>query len=211
MGKSENVINYYVLCNKLKNITRTGWKNWNVEKERLESVAEHIYGVQMLALAIYSEYKCDIDISKVILMLSIHELGEIKIGDLTQFQISKEEKAKLEYEAVKDVASSLLIKDELIDLFLEFESRNTKESLFAHYCDKLECDLQAKLYGEEGLVDLSHQENNKIMDNDRVRSLLERGMSWEEMWLNFGQQTYNYDDNFKDVSNYALTHRIGKK
>jgi 5'-deoxynucleotidase YfbR-like HD superfamily hydrolase len=51
MSKESNVINYYVLCNKLTNVIRTGWKDWNVNRSRLESVAEHIYGVQMLAIA----------------------------------------------------------------------------------------------------------------------------------------------------------------
>lgn len=54
MSKAQNVVRYYVLCNKLKDVIRTGWKNWNVKRERLESVAEHIYGVQMLAIAIQS-------------------------------------------------------------------------------------------------------------------------------------------------------------
>jgi len=76
MSKEENVINYYVLCNKLKNTIRTGWLDWNVKRDRVESVAEHIYGVQMLALAMKSEYEYDIDIMKVIYMLAIHELGE---------------------------------------------------------------------------------------------------------------------------------------
>ena len=74
MEKEKNVINYYVLCNKLKNVIRTGWKDWNVQKERLESVAEHIFGVQMLAIAMKSEYNYDIDILKVIMMIAIHEL-----------------------------------------------------------------------------------------------------------------------------------------
>ena len=63
MSREENVIKYYVLCNKLKNVIRTGWKVWNVERERLESVAEHIFGVQMLAIAMKSEYEYDIDAS----------------------------------------------------------------------------------------------------------------------------------------------------
>ena len=54
MSKEENVIKYYVLCNQLKNVIRTGWKKWHVKKERLESVAEHIFGVQMLAIAMKS-------------------------------------------------------------------------------------------------------------------------------------------------------------
>lgn len=38
-NKEERVLNYYVLCNKLKDVIRTGWKNWNVKRDRLESVA----------------------------------------------------------------------------------------------------------------------------------------------------------------------------
>ena len=81
MSKEQNVINYYVLCNKLKNITRTGWTDWKVNRNRIESIAEHVYGTQMLAIAMKSEYNYDIDIMKVILMLSIHEIGETIIGE----------------------------------------------------------------------------------------------------------------------------------
>ncbi len=85
MPKEENVVNYYVICNKLKNVIRKGWIDWRVQRERIESVAEHIFSVQMLAIAMKSEYQYEIDIMKVILMLAIHELGETVIGDLTLF------------------------------------------------------------------------------------------------------------------------------
>ena len=42
MSREENVIKYYVLCNKLKDVIRTGWKVWNVERERLESQKKDI-------------------------------------------------------------------------------------------------------------------------------------------------------------------------
>lgn len=210
MTKEENVVNYYVICNKLKNIIRTGWKDWNVKKERLESVAEHIFGTQMLAIAMKSEYQYDVDIMKVIFMLAIHELGETIIGDLTQFQISKEEKIKIEHDAVKEILSNLLEEKQIEELFLEFDSHKTKEAIFAYQCDKLECDLQSKLYDEEGCVDLNHQDNNKTMDNKLVKQLLQKGNSWSEMWLKFGQSIYPYDDNFIAVSNYALNNNIKK-
>ncbi len=95
MSKEESVIKYYVLCNKLKNVIRTGWMDWKVQRDRIESVAEHIFGTQMLAIAMKSEFEYDIDIMKVICMLAIHELGETVIGDLTQFQIDKDEKEKI--------------------------------------------------------------------------------------------------------------------
>ena len=77
MSKEQNVINYYVLCNKLKNVIRTGQKDWNVQRDRIESVAEHIYGVLMLAIAMQSEFEYDIDIKKVIFMIAIHESRKI--------------------------------------------------------------------------------------------------------------------------------------
>ena len=123
------------MCNKLKNVIRTGWKTWNVERERVESVAEHIFGVQMLAIAMKSEYEYDIDIMKVVFMLAVHELGEIVIGDLTMFEISKEEKAKREKEAVHKILCGLLDGKEIENLFTEFNSHSTKEAMFAYQCE----------------------------------------------------------------------------
>lgn len=210
MTKEENVINYYVLCNKLKNVIRTGWKDWNVQKERVESIAEHVFGVQMLAIAMKSEYQYDIDIMKVIYMLAIHELGESVIGDLTQFQITKQEKEKIEHEAVHKILSKLLDGDQIEELFLEFDSHSTKEAMFAYQCDKLECDLQCKLYDEEGCVDLNNQQENSTFKNEKVQELLKNGSSWSTMWLKFGQSLYPYDDNFKAISNYAMNNNISK-
>lgn len=210
MSKAENVVRYYVLCNKLKDVIRTGWKSWNVKRERLESVAEHIYGVQMLAIAIQSEYKYDVDILKVVFMLAIHELEEITIGDLTQFQIAKEDKAIMGHEAVSNILEGLLNKEQIMNLVVEFDERKTKETLFAHYCDKLECDIQSKLYDEEGCVDLNNQDGNEILNDSRVQALLKTGKSWSDMWLTFGQNVYNYDENFTEISNYVKNNNISE-
>lgn len=203
MSKEENVINYYVLCNKLKNVIRTGWLDWKVKRDRIESVAEHIFGVQMLAIAMKSEYLYDIDIMKVIYMLAIHELGETIIGDLTQFQISKEEKEIIEHQAVKNILAPLIDGEQIEKLFLEFDAHITPESKFAYQCDKLECDIQCKLYDQEGCVDLEHQEGNLTANDEQVKSLLDSKKSWSEMWLELGQSRYNYDKNFMSVSNYV--------
>ena len=211
MPKEENVISYYVLCNKLKNIIRTGWRDWNVDRERIESVAEHVYGVQMLAIAIYSEYKYDIDISKVVMMLAIHEIGETVIGDITMFQMDKNKKEEMEHKAVHNILKGLLNGEEIEKLFLEFDAHETKEAKFAYMCDKLECDLQAKLYDEENCVDVDSQENNSTFDNERVQKLLNEGNSWSQMWLKFGQERYPYDENFRAISNYAINNDISKK
>ena len=208
MTKAENVINYYVLCNKLKDVIRTGWQAWSVKRDRIESVADHIYGVQMLAIAMKSEYEYDIDILKVIYMLAVHELEEIYIGDITHFQMTKEEKMKIGHEAVIKVLGELKDREKIMDLIKEFDERQTKEALFAHFCDKLECSIQCKLYDLEACVDLTAQEGNTIYNNEKVQELLKQGKSWSDMWITYWQDKCQYDEKFLEVSNYVMNNDI---
>lgn len=208
MEKEEKVINYYVLCNKLKNVIRTGWKDWSVQRERLESIAEHIFGVQMLAIAMKSEYNYDVDISKVILMIAIHELWETIIWDLTEFQISREEKEKIEHEAVHKILSDLVDGEDVEKLFLEFDNHKTKEANFAYQCDKLECDLQCKLYDEEWCVDLTKQKSCNAAENEKVQQLLKENKTWSDMWLQYDSENIPYDENFLAMIKYAQNHKI---
>ena len=212
-NKAETVVGFYTLCNKLKQVIRTGWKDWNVKADRLESVAEHIYSTQMLAIAMASQYGYEVDINKVVIMLAVHELEEIVIGDLTMFQITREEKTKLGHEAIAGVLKDIIDRDKYIELIMEFDARETAEAKFAYWCDKLDADLQARLYDLDGLVDVS-QVKTKAQENKDVKAMLDKGYSWSEMWMTFGQKRYGYDDNFLAVSEYAKNNNIaydGKK
>ena len=64
------------------------------------------------------------------------------------------------------------------------------------------------MYDEEGCVDLNKQEGNDIMNNSIVHELLNNGTSWSNMWLQYGQLVYPYDENFKAVSNYAMNNKL---
>lgn len=206
--QEEKIISYYLVCNRLKDLIRSGWKNWKVKRNRIESVAEHIFGVQMLAIAMNSEYNYDIDIMKVIYMLAIHELGETIIGDITQFELNKEEKEKIEHEAVHKILENLIDGDKIEKLFLEFDEKKTKESKFAYQCDKLECDIQCKLYDEEGCVDYNNQKNKISINEQTMKNILNKEKSWSSSWIEFGKKTYNYDENFMKVADYIKNNNI---
>ncbi len=208
MSKPAEVIRFYVLCNKLKDVVRTGWKIWNVRRERLESIAEHIYGVQMLAIAMQSEYHYEIDLEKVILMLALHELEEIKIGDFNPFEITKDEKTKIGHAAVAEILGGLANKAKLQELILEFDARETPEAKFAYYCDKLEADIQCKLYDEAGSVDLANQPGNNLMENPEIKKCLRDEESWSAAWLALNKNKNYYDRNFAEVSDYVRDHNI---
>ncbi len=208
MSKEKNVVDFYVLCNTLKNVVRSGWKIWNVKKERLESIAEHIFGTQMLAISMWSEFKYDIDIKKVLTMLAVHETEEIIIGDLVWFEITPEEKNEKGHKAVADIFSKIAGSDEIKNLIYEFDERKTPEAKFAYFCDKLECDLQCRLYDDAGCVDIHEQNGNLSLENDKVKKCIEEGKSWSEVWIEFDQDKIDFDENFFAVSNYIKSNRI---
>lgn len=208
MEKASRVIKFYVLCNKLKNVVRTGWLNWHVSAPRVESVAEHIYGVQMLALAMYSEYQYHIDIEKVIYMLAIHELEEIVIGDLTYLDITPEEKKRKGHEAVEKILADLKTGEEIKFLILEFDERKTKEAIFAYHCDKLECDLQCKLYDEAHYVDPYNQGDSADHKPEIMEKLKNGEITWSNSWMNHDRPKYEDDENFMEVLDYALDNLI---
>lgn len=196
-----NVITFHALTCKLKTVIRTGWKRWNVQRDRIESVAEHVFGTQMLAFVMWSEGGYyDLDLKKVILMLALHELEEIVIPDYTPYDgVTADEKAKQGHKAVHTLLDGLLKQSEIEALVLEFDARETPEAQFAHQCDKLECDLQCCLYGKEGCVDLSKQDNNPIMQDALVQKLYQKGLSWSQIWCEVDHQTIGYDENFLAV------------
>ena len=118
----------------------------------------------------------DINLNKAIMMLVLHEIEEIKIGDLTPFdKISKEEKRRLGKIAVEEVLKDLSKSEEYIELIEEFEEMKTKESKFAKMIDKLESDIQSKIYCEEGSIDASDIKNQKLLEDDRINKLIQQG------------------------------------
>lgn len=213
MNKEENVIKYYMLCNTLKDVIRTGWKKWNVERERIESVAEHVFGVQQLAIAIFYEYEYTLDLKKVIMMLAVHELEEVGIGDLTQFDISEEEKQDIGHKVVHKILSEVIEAPDIENLIFEFDERKTEEALFAHLCDKLEGDIQCKIYDEENTVNIKEQLSNPIFEDEYVKTVTENkeNRTWSNLWLSVTKEKYVYDINFQNLWKYIYKNDIKDK
>ena len=187
MTEASTVNALFLLTNKLKDqVKRKGWHDRKINRHRVESVADHIYGCQMLAYAMNSEFDYDIDIEKVILMLSIHEIGETIIGDVAPYDMPSKEKSEIEKAAVKELCSMIPNGDFILDLFNEFEGKSTPEAQFCYFVDKAECDLQAKLYSQEGCFDHMGDRNEFVKN-----------------FLGYDMKKRGFDSNFYSVLEYA--------
>lgn len=207
--KERNVIKFYLLATSLKEKIRSGAIIWKVKKERLESVAEHIYGTCILALSIDSEYELNLDINKVIKMLVLHELEEVIIGDITPFDnVSSEEKLLKGKEAVSIVLGDLIKKEEYEELLDEFNSHETDESKFAYFCDKLECDIWMKVYEDNGYTDIN-QNNLLPLKDTKVKSLLDNGIdNIGDIFIEYDREKYIDNEIFISLLNFIKNNNL---
>ncbi len=199
----KNTLKFYLSMNSLKDVPRTGWLDWNVKREHIESVPDHVYGTIQLAYAIWSEFEVPVNIDRVIAMLAFHETEETIFGDMPLVHELKQYKSTMGKIAVDSLTAKMTQKDYIRSLITEFEEKKTPEAKFAKYIDKLECDIQSKIYDEENTVDLNHQENNPSAHVPLVVKLLSEGRSFSEMWMEFGRDVYHYPCEFEDISKYA--------
>lgn len=203
----KSTMRFYLMATQLKYKIRSGWDktHWNVSKERIESIAEHVYGTCILALSIDSEFETHLDIGKVIKMLVLHELGEVVIGDITPFDnVTPEEKLEKEHAAIKEVLGDLIKKEEYFALLLEFDEKKTKESIFAYHCDKLDADIQAKVYQDMGCQNpLDRQENNVVFNSQKVQQIVQNGAKTAfDIWYEWDRSLYADDKRFSALLDY---------
>ena len=197
-NKAKRIIDFYLYVNKLKYKIRTGFVEIGITKERLESVAEHIYGCLMLSIAVDSEYNLNIDMYKVLKMLTIHELDEVLKPDFTlRSGITKEEKIKIGTESVNIVSSTLSSRDELISLVNEFNEGKTKEARFCYLIDKMECDMQAKVYDLDGNFLIEKAKEDLVYYGSSAKKIEKDAKTASDYWILYDKPKFKNDKIFK--------------
>lgn len=189
---NKNILEFYVLANELKNVVRTGWVEVGIPKEKVESVADHVYGSLVLSIAIVSEKNIDIDLEKVFKMIIVKELKKA---------INKEEASinSVNDGSVEVILNKLSNKEELMNLYEEAENKETKEAKFALMVSKLESDIQAKIYEKNG--DFTVENAKKDIENypEELKSQLSNIEKASDGWLTYDRQYYS-DELFMSLS-----------
>lgn len=108
---------------------------------RFENSAEHSWHVALYALILAKQARPDVEISRVIKMLLIHDLVEIDAGDAPIFgQYDAEKLADEEAKAARRIFGLLPADQasELLDLWNEFEAAATPDAQFAKSMDRFQ-------------------------------------------------------------------------
>lgn len=122
-----------------------------IETDSTESVAEHVYGMHILAQYFLplENPKGDWDKTRIYEMITIHDIDEIETGDVLGYTKTPEIRA-MELNSMKITIgkSPLHMQAAMRGLAEEYEGRGTIEAKFAKAIDKIEPLVQ--IFNEEG-------------------------------------------------------------
>ncbi len=150
---AEQLINFMLAAQKLKNTPRKGWvTRLNITEP--ESVADHSFACALLAMSICDSKK--LDSSKLVRMLLLHDLQEAITGDFDygdKKTLGEAKVKKLARAAIKEVISFLPknLQQTYLSIWTEFEEQKTPEAILANDIDKLEMVVQAIEYEKSGI------------------------------------------------------------
>ena len=173
--KTLPIVEAFYEFNHLKTLFRQGWLRHGIAKEQCETVAEHSLGVTLLALFLADEHFPELDKGKLVLMGLLHDFGEIYAGDIVPGKMSLADTHELERKSVERVFSKLAKGEEYLAVWEEFEAAQTAEARFMKEIDRLEMGLQASVYEQDGLADLTvfFESADKALSTPELRSVFD--------------------------------------
>lgn len=113
-----------------------------------ESVSEHSFHVAFLVWSLGEEIS-ELDVSRAMAMALIHDLAEVRLGDLprtTARFLASETKRAAEGSVVEDLTSPLGTR--AVDLLREYQAGESREARLVKACDKLALMLKVVAYGQ---------------------------------------------------------------
>jgi dihydrofolate reductase len=142
------ILNFIKTCERLKTELRHSRTS---DPNRRESVAEHSWMMSLIALVLFEEIQTQVDRLKTLKMIIIHDLVEVLAGDTPIWAKteSRDYYYQLEKKALEDILQILpedsQPRQEILDLWTEFEQCRTPEAKLAKAIDKSEVLIQHNL------------------------------------------------------------------
>ena len=136
----DGVLAFLRAAERLKTVTRSG----HTSAGKPESVAEHTWRLCLMAMVLYGR-SSGIDLGRLLKICVIHDLGEAIGGDVPAPRQSAEHaKAERERADLLELVGPLPspIRQELVELWDEYETMASPEAKLAKGLDKLETILQ---------------------------------------------------------------------
>jgi putative hydrolase of HD superfamily len=139
------VLDFLRAAERLKNVTRSAWTS----EGRRESVAEHSWRLCLMALVLRPSFP-EVDFARLLRICLVHDLGEAIGGDVPAPEQARSAASGLAPKADAERRDLLQLleplpaaqREEIVELWDEYEAAATPEARLAKALDKLETILQ---------------------------------------------------------------------
>ena len=173
----KKIIEFFKQVGNLKRIKRTGWVLKGIKDP--ESVSDHIYRAAVMCMTLGK--KRNLNMSKLLSMTLIHDLGEVATADIRYEEggkiiASEQAKNQIEEDILKGILPLTGEKDYYLSLWQEFRHQTSPEAKFLKQVEKLEMVLQALEYQESGIkknkLDEFFENARKYISDPEIKELL---------------------------------------
>ena len=175
----EQQIRFIIEADKVKNIFR---QTYLADGGRKENDAEHSWHLALSAVLLKEHMKEEVDLTKVMIMVLIHDLVEIDAGDTYAYdEEGAATKREREVKAAERIFG-LLPEDQgnyFRSLWDEFEEYETADAKFAHLLDNFQPILLNDASGGKSWAEHGVRKSQVCSRNARVRETSE--LVWEKM------------------------------
>ncbi len=175
----EQQMEFILEVDKVKNIFR---QTYLADQNRKENDAEHSWHLSLMAVLLKEYSKEEVELSKVIPMVLIHDLVEIDAGDTYAYDASGNlDKREREVKAAERIFG-MLPKDQGMafrELWEEFEAYETPEAKFAHLLDNFQPLLLNHASDGKSWVEHQVKKSQIYKRNEHIPET--SGVIWEYM------------------------------
>ncbi|PDY01398.1 HAD family hydrolase [Bacillus pseudomycoides] len=172
-----NILKVIALAEKLKYEMRHSW----LSNGRQESVAEHTWRMSLMAVLVQPYLDKEVNMEKLLKMVIIHDLVEAEAGDIPAFDTMNSEQIQLqkqenEQKAILNIKHTLEgpLGDELYNLWIEFEAKETYEAKVANALDKLEVKIQHNEADIDTWIPIEHKMTFQVAKHTDFDSFLSK-------------------------------------
>lgn len=173
MNRLEQQLQFIVEIDKVKNIYR---QTYLADAGRKENDAEHSWHIALMAYLLQEYLEESVDVTKVMIMVLIHDLVEIDAGDTYAYD---PEGAKTKQDREMKAATrifGLLPEDQgtyFMGLWQEFEGYETAEAKYAHLLDNLQPMLLNDASGGKSWVEHQVRKSQIYKRNEKIEETSE--------------------------------------
>ncbi|PVH15883.1 uncharacterized protein CXQ87_003740 [Candidozyma duobushaemuli] len=151
-SKINSMLAFTQIVRLLKTQPRTGWVDRGIPLEKTESIADHMYRMSIIAMALPNR---QVNIDRCVKIALVHDIAESLVGDITPFGgVTKAEKHRRESDTIDYLVKIVSpynseFAEEMKELWLEYEEIRSPEAVYVKDIDKFEMIQQAWDYEQE--------------------------------------------------------------